>query len=114
MAFMERAKQRCEQDKAANIRWFVHYNGRQIDSLKTAWRNDKERAGYKNHPIRIYDLHHVAATEMLAAGADPVAVQHQLGHKKLSTTFNVYSHVVSVAQERAASMIPDLNEDGEE
>ncbi len=38
---------------------------------------------------------------------------YQLGHKKLSTTLNVYSHVVSGAQERAASMLPDLNGDDE-
>lgn len=110
-AFMERARLRYEQDKVANIPWVVHYNGRQIDSLKTAWRSAKEKAGYKNKPIRLYDLRHVAATEMLAAGADPVAVQYQLGHRKLSTTLDNYSHIVSGAQERAARMLPDLNSD---
>ncbi|WP_353743136.1 tyrosine-type recombinase/integrase [Dethiosulfatarculus sandiegensis] len=54
-------------------------------------------------------MRHVAATEVLAAGADSVAVQYQLGHKNLSTTINVYSHVLSDAQERAARMLPDLN-----
>ncbi len=53
-SFMERAKLRYEQDKAANIPWVIHYNGRNINSLKTAWTTAKEKAGYKSHPIRLY------------------------------------------------------------
>jgi integrase len=107
-AFMQRAKDRFEQDRDDNIPWVVHYKGRQIQSLRTAWKAAKRRAGYSDNKIRLYDIRHVAATEMLGRGADPAAVQHQLGHRQLSTTINTYTHVMAGAQKKAAELLPDL------
>lgn len=41
--------------------------------------------------FRLHDLRHSAASNMLAGGADPVAVRDILGHESLVTT-NEYSH----------------------
>ena len=110
-AFLKRAKEKFVRDKEKNIPWVIHYAGRQIQSLKTAWYGAKKRAGYKDSKIRLYDIRHVSATEMLGRGADPAAVQHQLGHKKLSTTINTYAHVMTGAQRKAAEKMPDLFDD---
>ena len=107
-AFMGRAKKRFLRDQSKNIPWVIHFRGRQILSLRTAWKAAKKRAGYSSSKIRLYDIRHVAATEMLGRGADPAAVQHQLGHKQLSTTINTYTHVMAGAQRKAAELIPDL------
>ncbi len=113
-SFMKKARSRYEQDKSANIPWVVHFRGRQIKSLKRAWGSAKERAGYGDSSIRMYDLRHVAATEMLANGADPAAVQHQLGHRRLSTTLDVYGGVMKTAQQKAAKLMPTLDDEPED
>jgi integrase len=39
-------------------------------------------------------LRHTQATAMLKAGVHGKLVQERLGHTSISTTFNIYSHVV--------------------
>jgi integrase len=56
----------------------------------------------------MYDIRHIAASEMLARQADLVAVAAQLGHSTTQTTASNYSHVVPNAQQRAAELLPPL------
>ena len=39
-----------------------------------------------------HSLRHTHATQLIAAGAHPKAVQERLGHKNLSVTLNIYAH----------------------
>lgn len=48
--------------------------------------------------IRIHDLRHSAASNLLAMGFSVVEVQHWLGHSQPSTTLNFYSHIDSTAK----------------
>lgn len=54
----------------------------------------------------MYALRHIAASEMLAAGADLAAVAAQLGHKNLTTTGAFYTHALASSQRRAAMGLP--------
>ena len=54
-------------------------------------------------PIRLYDLRHTSATLALALGQHPKLVQERLGHSKIGTTLDVYSHVVPGLHERAVA-----------
>ncbi|WP_158072876.1 tyrosine-type recombinase/integrase, partial [Clostridium haemolyticum] len=42
-----------------------------------------------------HSLRHTHATMMLEAGANIKDIQHRLGHSKLSTTMDTYSHVTN-------------------
>lgn len=44
-------------------------------------------------PIRLHDLRHSTASNLLANGFSVVEVQHWLGHSQASTTLNFYSHI---------------------
>ena len=44
------------------------------------------------------DLRHTHATVMLIQGIHPKVVQERLGHEKISTTLDVYSHVIKSMQ----------------
>jgi integrase len=44
--------------------------------------------------IRFHDLRHTFASGLLAAGENPVEVSRILGHAKVSTTMNIYAHVM--------------------
>lgn len=80
--------------------WVVHYHRKQVASLKTAWEAAKRRAGITRR-LRMYDLRHMAATEMLAAGADLKSVSEILGHASPDMTLRTYQHTIT-AQRRDA------------
>jgi len=58
------------------------------------------RAGVKR--ITLHETRHTNATAELAAGTHPVIVANRLGHSKIETTLNLYSHV-SADLQRAAT-----------
>jgi integrase len=55
--------------------------------------------------VRLHDLRHFNATNMLANGADIRTVSGRLGHADAATTLNVYAHFMERADREAASAI---------
>lgn len=58
--------------------------------------------------VRFHDIRHTAATVLLQMGENPKVVQERLGHSRVSTTLDVYSHVMPGMQEQAASKLDEL------
>lgn len=58
--------------------------------------------------IRFHDLHHTAATLMIANGIHVVIVARRLGHSKPSVTLNIYAHCVSELQYEAAKVMEEI------
>lgn len=56
--------------------------------------------------VRLHDLGHFAATQLLAAGSDVRTVFGRLGHANAATTLDVYACLVS-AKDRAAADVLD-------
>jgi integrase len=55
--------------------------------------------------VRLHDGRHTAATLLLASGVHPRVVMELLGHSAMSTTTDIYSHVMpALAQEAAERM----------
>jgi integrase len=55
--------------------------------------------------IRLHDLRHTHATLLLTAGTRPKVVQQRLGHAKISTTMDTYSHLLTGMQESAVALM---------
>lgn len=107
---MEEARTRFEEEMRSGIPLVCHRgNGQRVLSFRTAWMTACKRAGVQ---LRPYDIRHIAATEMLARGADLAAVAAQLGHSNVATTGSTYAHVTAGSQARAAKLMPGL--DGEQ
>ncbi|URZ15820.1 tyrosine-type recombinase/integrase [Clostridium felsineum] len=51
-----------------------------------------------NKAIRFHDLRHTNATLLLEQGINLKVIQERLGHKDISTTANIYSHVNKTMQ----------------
>lgn len=79
------------------------------DSLSRSFRVVCAQAGVKG--VRLHDLRHYVATQLLTAGVDVRTVAGRLGHRSASTTLNVYSHFLPEADRAAsevlASLLPD-------
>jgi integrase len=63
--------------------------------------------------VRLHDLRHAAATQMLAAGIPVSIVAGRLGHASPATTLNVYGHWVQASDQAAAAVLGDLLAGGE-
>ncbi len=56
-----------------------------------AMKKYSEIAGVKK--IRIHDLRHSHASLLIHLGVNPLAIARRLGHEKVETTLNIYSHL---------------------
>jgi integrase len=63
----------------------------------------KHELGY--HNVRLHDLRHFAATEMMAGGLPVRTVSGRLGHANPATTLSVYSHFVPASDQDAAGFM---------
>jgi integrase len=84
---------------------FAEPDGRPIDPRTFTRRFARllQRAGLPH--IRFHDGRHTYATLMLELGESPKVVQAVLGHSKISTTLDTYSHVSLDLEKRAAAKL---------
>ncbi|WP_136314458.1 tyrosine-type recombinase/integrase [Actinomyces procaprae] len=57
---------------------------------------------------RIHDLRHTAASWMIAAGLDLVTVQYMLGHESVTTTADLYGHLLPERRRAAADAMATM------
>lgn len=101
--YLKEAHERYQADLAEGIELVCTNHGKQIQNYHWAWDEARNKAGVN---LRFYDVRHLAASQMLANGADLAAVAAQLGHQNIAMTGTVYAHVMSGAQQRAAMALP--------
>ena len=65
-----------------------------------------QRAGLDG--VRLHDLRHLHATQLLAAGVPVRTVSGRLGHANAATTLNVYAHFLEASDRQAADVIAGL------
>jgi len=65
----------------------------QPDSITQAWTRIRGRAGLEH--VRLHDLRHFVATELIAAGVPLPVVAERLGHADQTTTARLYVHATS-------------------
>jgi hypothetical protein len=58
--------------------------------------------------MRFHDLRHSCATTLIAQGVHPRVVQEILGHSQISTTMNVYGHVLDATRPVAADAMDGI------
>lgn len=61
--------------------------------------------------IRFHDLRHTCATLLLSAGVNPKVVQERLGHSRITTTIDTYSHLLPNMQKEAAEAFSEMLQD---
>ena len=76
------------------------------DSITNGFRRLCDKAGLKG--VRLHDLRHLHATQLLAAGVPVRTVSGRLGHANAATTLNVYAHFLQASDREAADVIEGL------
>lgn len=61
--------------------------------------------------IRFHDLRHTVATILLQENTHPVKVQQLLGHSSITTTLDVYSHILPPMKSEVADKMDDIFKD---
>jgi len=59
-------------------------------------------------PVRLHDLRHSVASNLLNHGFSVVQVQEWLGHSSASTTLNFYAHVDKTSKQSIADAVQDM------
>lgn len=107
--FMTTARERYLID-AANGKTLVCRNSRDMKvsqgCYQRAWGRACRKAGVS---LPFYAIRHIAASAMLAGGADIAAVASMLGHKNIATTEQFYLHIMADSQRRAIRGLPVLS-----
>jgi integrase len=70
------------------------------------WERLRESAGAPK--VRLHDLRHFVATELLTAGIDVRTVANRLGHARTSTTMDIYWAFVPARDHDAAAHLEQL------
>lgn len=65
-----------------------------------------KKSGVK--PIRVHDLRHSHASLLIELGFTPLAISERLGHEKVQTTLNTYSHLYPNKDNMIANKLNDL------
>ena len=81
---------------------FRYRTGRPMlpDAVSHAFKRIAERAGL--HGYHFHNNRDTHATLLLRQGVHPKVVQEMLGHAKVGTTMDIYSHVMPTLQKEAA------------
>lgn len=101
--YIEEAKQRYEDDKQRGYELVCRSrHNKPITQYWCFWKATCNRAGVYMRP---YDIRHLAATTMLANGADLASVAAQLGHQGCDITGRIYAHVTAAGQRIASNAL---------
>lgn len=87
---------------------FVQTDGKPMhpDTI-TSWLNKFSQENNLPH-INPHAFRHTVASILISQGIDIVTVSKQLGHDKVSTTTDIYSHIINKASEQAADTIASV------
>jgi integrase len=66
----------------------------------------RDRLGF--HGVRLHDLRHAHATQLLAAGVPVRTVSGRLGHASAAMTLGVYAHFLASSDRDAANVVGEL------
>lgn len=74
--------------------------------LEKEIKRGAELAGLKE--IRVHDLRHSHASFLISQGVDIATISNRLGHEKISTTLNTYSHMFESSAAGVADMLDNI------
>lgn len=78
------------------------------EAVTRFWNRFMKRNADQIKRIRFQDLRHSSASLILSEGVNMKVLQKRLGHKRVTTTLNVYAHVTDKDDKKASAVFDDL------
>lgn len=110
-------KKHCREEKMklqhkweeSNHDWlFFNEEGKHFyPDTPTRWWN-RFLTRHEIRKIRLHDLRHTSATLLIAQNVHAKIISERLGHKKISTTMDIYGHALPVADREASDKLNDV------
>jgi integrase len=97
-----------EKDGCRVDQHIIHWNGKPIKSLKTAFNAAKRRAGVSDRKIPLYSLRHAFVTTLIHSGIDIHTIANISGHD-VRTMLKHYAHVMGDVKVTAINALPELS-----
>lgn len=107
-SYMEEAYLRYQEDMRSGIPLVCHKKGGRVLNYRSHWDRSVKDANVPHIPMT--NIRHASITAMLSHGADLAAVAAQAGHSTVTTTSTFYAHVTPGGQQRAASLLPEIDD----
>lgn len=87
---------------------FVRENGLPMrpDVVSTWLTRVEEKNGLPH--LNAHAFRHSVASALIFHGVDPVSVSKRLGHNQVSTTTNIYAHIMSAAEQKNAEILSEI------
>ncbi len=82
------------------------------DAASARWARVRKEAGV-DKSMRLHDLRHWQATQLLDSGVPLPTVAARLGHASGMTTMKIYAHRTVQADEQAASVVGEVLDGGD-
>jgi hypothetical protein len=101
----------CEELKSyLDSRYMMNPDDRLFPVTKSYLAHEMDRgcklSGVKR--IRVHDIRHSHASLLINQGCDALVLAERLGHEKVSTTLNTYSHLFPHKQQELVSSLEQL------
>ncbi|WP_169738250.1 tyrosine-type recombinase/integrase [Maridesulfovibrio frigidus] len=100
-------KLKVKRELNPSSQFIIEYLNKPLKKIRRSFKTAVEKAGI-TYPVRMYDIRHLWATEMLRNGADLAAVSAMLGHSSISTTQQKYYHLMQGEKAKAVNLKPTL------
>lgn len=101
----------CEELKAYISRLYdAKPKDRLFPTIREGFRDKLQRVCKKSgiEPIRLHDFRHSHASLLIELGFSPLLIAERLGHEKVETTLNIYSHLYPNKQVEVVEMLEKL------
>ncbi len=84
-----------------------HKHDRLFPCTKSYFEHEMIRGTKSGNPkkIRLHDIRHSHASLLIELGLSPLAIAERLGHEKIETTLNTYSHLFPKARDEIADKL---------
>lgn len=87
---------------------FTRWNGEPMNLDTIGGYLKKFTDKHKLKPVHLHSLRHTNASILIASGVDLKTVSSRLGHSNLSTTGNIYAHVINSADAKASDALENI------
>jgi integrase len=96
-----------EEDGCPEDGYIITWNGKPVQSLKTAYNAAKRRAGVSDRKLPLYSLRHAFVTTLLHQGVDIHTIANISGHD-VRTMLNHYAHSMNPVTVSSIGKLPEI------